>query len=71
MKVLKEVILTRDWFYYRRYEQDMRLRHKRISPQSYRAGIEIGYMSGFATALVLCLLVASAIVGSGVLELVR
>ena len=51
--LLKEIIVTWRGFLYRRYEHTSHLQDKRISPQSYRQGEHVGYMSGIAMGLVI------------------
>ncbi|MHA2279580.1 MAG: hypothetical protein ACXAC5_01630 [Promethearchaeota archaeon] len=66
METFKEIILTRQGFWYRRYEEGVR--HKRISPQSYRAGVEVGMMTGFVSGCFLCLMAACLVLGTGILR---
>ena len=63
METFKEIILTRSGLWYRRYERNAPV-HKRISPQSYRAGQQVGIMTGFISGCVLCLMAACLALGA-------
>ena len=70
MKRLRELVICNAGLWYRshvsRCDRSCNVRLKSISPRSYRAGVEVGYVTGSVSTFVLCVMLASLLVGSGV-----
>ncbi len=63
METFREISITSQGFLYRHYKHYLHLQHKRISPQSYRAGERMGMMTGFIFGCVFCVLTSYLIMG--------
>ncbi len=66
MERFKEIIVTWQGFWYRRYEEDLNRREVRISPKSYRYGYHNGCVVGFTLCFVLCLMIVSLVISVGI-----
>lgn len=68
MERLRELSITARGLWYRYYEESASVHPRRISPASYRAGVEVGWLSGLSVGFVFGMMFLAAVLGQGMLK---